>query len=73
MWHSLWECHTNVGLSFHFSEQISRGILLTITNPKMTRFMMSLTNAVDLVLYAENGNNGDHLSKSTSSYYRCIV
>ena len=33
---------------------------LTITDPEMTRFMMSLDSAVDLVLYAfENGSNGD--------------
>ena len=33
---------------------------LTITDPNMTRFMMSLDEAIDLVLYAfQNGNNGD--------------
>ncbi|WP_332115784.1 polysaccharide biosynthesis protein, partial [Escherichia coli] len=33
---------------------------LTITDPNMTRFMMTLEDAVDLVLYAfEHGNNGD--------------
>lgn len=33
---------------------------LSITDPNMTRFMMTLEDAVDLVLYAfENGNNGD--------------
>jgi len=43
-----------------FIEQISRGIPLTITDPNMTRFMMTLSSAVDLVLYAfENGSNGD--------------
>lgn len=43
-----------------FVEQISTGKPLTITDPNMTRFMMTLSDAVDLVLYAfENGNNGD--------------
>ena len=40
--------------------QIKEGKKLTITDPNMTRFMMSLEDAVDLVLYAfKNGNNGD--------------
>lgn len=43
-----------------FIEQIRANIPLTITDPNMTRFMMTLADAVDLVLYAfENGNNGD--------------
>ncbi|MDK2945214.1 UDP-glucose 4-epimerase [Mesotoga sp. Brook.08.105.5.1] len=43
-----------------FIEQIKAGKPLTITNPNMTRFMMSLDDAVDLVLYAfRNGNQGD--------------
>lgn len=43
-----------------FLEQIRAGKPLTITDPNMTRFMMTLADAVDLVLYAfENGNNGD--------------
>ena len=43
-----------------FIEQIKTGIDLTITDPNMTRFMMTLDDAVDLVLYAfENGNGGD--------------
>ena len=43
-----------------FIEQIKNGLPLTITDPKMTRFMMSLDQAVDLVLFAfENGKNGD--------------
>lgn len=43
-----------------FCDQISEGKKLTVTNPDMTRFMMTLNDAVDLVLYAfENGNQGD--------------
>jgi UDP-glucose 4-epimerase len=43
-----------------FLEQIKAGKALTITNPEMTRFMMSLDDAVDLVWYAfENGKQGD--------------
>ncbi len=43
-----------------FVEQMRAGKPLTITDPHMTRFMMTLADAVDLVLYAfEHGNNGD--------------
>ena len=43
-----------------FVEQIRADKPLTITDPNMTRFMMTLADAVDLVLYAfEHGNNGD--------------
>lgn len=43
-----------------FVDQIRQGKPLTTTDPNMTRFMMSLEDAVDLVLYAfENGNPGD--------------
>ncbi len=43
-----------------FIEQIKSGKALTITDPNMTRFMMTLDDAVDLVWYAfENGNQGD--------------
>ena len=43
-----------------FCEQIKEGKPLTITNPDMTRFMMTLEDAVDLVIYAfEHGNQGD--------------
>ncbi|KFF43314.1 UDP-glucose 4-epimerase [Pseudomonas sp. BRG-100] len=43
-----------------FIEQIRAGQSLSITDPNMTRFMMTLADAVDLVLYAfEHGNNGD--------------
>ena len=43
-------------------EQIKNGQPITITEPKMTRFIMSLEEAVDLVLFAfEKGNSGDIL------------
>jgi UDP-N-acetylglucosamine 4,6-dehydratase len=43
-----------------FVDQIKVGKPITITDPNMTRFMMTLEDAVDLVLYAfENGNQGD--------------
>ncbi len=43
-----------------FVKQIKDGTPLTITDPKMTRFLMSLEDAVDLVLFAfKNGNQGD--------------
>lgn len=43
-----------------FIEQIRADKPLTLTDPSMTRFMMTLADAVDLVLYAfEHGNNGD--------------
>lgn len=43
-----------------FAEQIRAGKPLTLTDPNMTRFMMTLGDAIDLVLYAfEHANNGD--------------
>ena len=43
-----------------FINQIRNGLPITITDPEMTRFMMSLDQAVDLVLFAfENGESGD--------------
>jgi UDP-glucose 4-epimerase len=43
-----------------FVEQVLAGKPITITDPAMTRFMMTLEDAVELVLYAfEHGNNGD--------------
>ena len=43
-------------------DQIQSGNPITITEPKMTRFIMSLEEAVDLVLFAfEHGENGDLL------------
>lgn len=41
-------------------DQLKSGHEITITDPNMTRFMMTLEDAVDLVLFAfENGHNGD--------------
>lgn len=43
-----------------FVEQVQAGKDITVTDPAMTRFMMTLDDAVELVLYAfEHGNNGD--------------
>jgi UDP-N-acetylglucosamine 4,6-dehydratase/5-epimerase len=43
-----------------FISQIKEGIALTITDPSMTRFLMSLDDSVDLVLHAfEHGQQGD--------------
>lgn len=52
-----------------FVEQIKKGNPITITDPNMTRFMMTLDDAVDLVLFAfENGNPGDiFVQKSPAS------
>ena len=53
-----------------FIDQIKSGKPLTITDNKMTRFMMSLEEAVDLVIYAfHNASNGDIMvQKAPSSY-----
>ena len=52
-----------------FIKQIKEKKPITITNPEMTRFLMSLDEAVDLVLYAfEHGSQGDlFIQKSPSS------
>jgi len=51
-----------------FIKQIKSKKDLTITNPMMTRFMMSLTNAVELVDFAfENANQGDILIQKAPS------
>lgn len=43
-----------------FMNQLKNNLPLTITDPRMTRFMMSLDDAIDLTLYAfEHGSNGD--------------
>ena len=53
----------------HFHQQIKDGKLITVTDPTMTRFMMTLQDAVDLVLFAfQNGNPGDiFVQKSPST------
>ena len=49
-------------------EQIRSGLPITLTEPKMTRFIMSLEEAVDLVLFAfEHGQNGDILVQKAPS------
>jgi len=52
-----------------FIDQIRNGQPMTITNPEMTRFMMSLDQAVELVLFAfKNGKSGDlFVQKSPAS------
>jgi UDP-glucose 4-epimerase len=51
-----------------FVQQIKSGKPLTVTNPEMTRFLMSIEEAVDLVLYAfQNGNQGDRFVKKSPS------
>ncbi|QDP99128.1 NAD-dependent epimerase/dehydratase family protein [Lysinibacillus fusiformis] len=53
-----------------FIEQIKTGKPLTITDPKMTRFMMSLDEAVELVLYAFiHAENGDIMVQKSPSAY----
>jgi UDP-N-acetylglucosamine 4,6-dehydratase len=49
-------------------DQIKKNEPITITNPNMTRFLMSLDDAMDLVLYAfKNGKNGQLFVKKTHS------
>ncbi len=52
-----------------FVEQILADQPLTLTDPNMTRFMMTLEDSIDLVIHAfENGNNGDlFVQKSPAS------
>ena len=53
----------------HFNQQIKEGNAITVTDPNMTRFMMTLQDAVDLVLFAfKKGNSGDiFVQKSPST------
>ena len=58
-----------------FNSQIKENKPITITDSNMTRFMMTLDDAVDLVLYAfKNGKNGDiFVQKSPSSSILTLV
>ena len=51
-----------------FVQQMKQGLPLTITNPNMTRFMMSLQESIDLVLFAfSEGENGTTFVKKATS------
>lgn len=58
-----------------FVEQMKRGEDITVTDPNMTRFMMSLPDAVDLVLYAfENSRQGDlFIQKAPAATVGCLA
>lgn len=58
-----------------FLQQIKDGRPITITNPEMTRYMMTLDDAVDLVLYAfEHGNQGDlFVQKAPAATIECLA
>ena len=58
-----------------FVEQVLSGKSISITDPSMTRFMMTLEDAVDLVLYAfEHGGNGDiFVQKSPAATIEVLV
>lgn len=53
-----------------FIEQVKSGQPLTVTDPKMTRFIMNLQDAVDLVLYAfKNAETGDIMVQKSPACY----
>lgn len=58
-----------------FVEQVLAGKTITITDPTMTRFMMTLDDAIDLVLYAfSHGSNGDiFVQKAPSATIETLV
>ena len=58
-----------------FVEQVRRGQPITITDPAMTRFMMTLEEAVELVSFAfKNGNTGDiFIQKAPAATLRTIA
>jgi UDP-N-acetylglucosamine 4,6-dehydratase/5-epimerase len=58
-----------------FMNQIRQSKPLTVTDPNMTRFLMTLEDAVDLVLFAfENGQNGEiYVQKSPASTIEILV
>ncbi len=58
-----------------FIKQIKEGKPITITDPNMTRFLMSLDEAVDLVLFAfEHGNPGDlFINKAPASTIKTLA
>ena len=52
-------------------DQIKKGLPITVTEPLMTRFIMSLEEAVDLVLFAfEHGENGDRHARRARAVAR---
>lgn len=58
-----------------FLDQIAQGKDITVTNPNMTRFMMTLEDAVDLVLFAfEHGEQGDlFVQKAPAATVGCLA
>ena len=58
-----------------FVDQVRAGKPITVTDPEMTRFMMTLEDAVDLVLYAfEHGRNGDmFVQKAPAATIKTLV
>ena len=70
MLYKIWQCNGKSWLcNSLWVDQIKSGKDITITDPNMTRFMMTLDDAVDLVLYAfSNGSSGDiFVQKSPAS------